>query len=459
MNDKKKNLVLSLINMVNVILVTVPFVYIWYSYYALRIVKPYYKRGNWAVILVFVVLYVLFCRVYDGFSISTKRITESVYSQALAALFADAVMYIVIFLLAQHAPALQPLFLTLCVQTVLTAIGTILAHKWYFSAFKPNRAAVISGTRLGMEKLIDKYGMQKEYRVCHIADIDTCLEDLEMLRDVDTVFMSGVHSHERNIVLKYCVENGIEMYVIPRVGDLVMSGAKRMHMFHLPILKVGRYAPSLYYVCFKRLMDIVLSALAIVIASPFFLLTAIAIKAYDGGPVFYRQTRLTKDGKLFDIIKFRSMRVDAESDGVARMSTGQGDDRITPVGHILRRFRLDELPQLFCIFMGDMSICGPRPERPELAAQIEKTLPEFRLRLQTKAGLTGYAQVYGKYNTSPYDKLLMDLMYIANPSFMEDMRIILATVKVLFQPESTEGVIVESHEMLEEREPVGAEKE
>ena len=458
MRDNRKNFVSSVINMINIVLVTIPFVYCWYSFYASRIVRPYYRRGNWAVILVFIVLYVLFCRVYDGFSIPTKRITESVYSQALAVLFADAVMYLVIFLLSQRLPIPLPLMGAFLVQSVLTGIGTILGHKWYFTTFKPNRSIVVYDTRKGLEKMIEKYRMQKEFQVCKIVSIDECLEDLNMLQEMDTVFMSGVHSHERNIVLKYCVEQGIEMYVIPRVGDLLMSGAKRMHLFYLPILKVGRYNPSLYYVFFKRAMDIVLSSLAIIILAPLFLILALAIKLYDGGPVFYKQTRLTKNGKIFNIIKFRSMRVDAERDGVARLSTGDRDDRITPVGRILRKLRLDELPQLFCILAGDMSICGPRPERPELAAQIEKTLPEFRLRLQTKAGLTGYAQVYGKYNTSPYDKLQLDLMYIANPSFLEDMRIIFATVKVLFQPESTEGVLAEEAEAIGRKETVGLEK-
>lgn len=137
------------------------------------------------------------------------------------------------------------------------------------------------------------------------------------------------------------------------------------------------------------------------------------------------------------------MRVDAEKDGVARLSTGDKDDRITPVGRFIRKVRIDELPQLLNILKGDMTICGPRPERPEIAAQYEEELPEFRLRLQAKAGLTGYAQVYGKYNTTPYDKLVMDLMYIAHPSFLQDLQIMFATVKILFMKESTEGVATE----------------
>ena len=190
----------------------------------------------------------------------------------------------------------------------------------------------------------------------------------------------------------------------------------------------------------KRLIDIVVSAVALVVLSPIFLVTAIAIKATDHGPVFYKQIRLTKDDKEFGILKFRSMRVDAEKDGVARLSSGEHDDRITPVGKIIRACRIDELPQLLNILRGDLSIVGPRPERPEIAAQYCEEMPEFSLRLQAKAGLTGYAQVYGKYNTTPYDKLVMDLMYIAKPSIIEDFKIMFATVKILFTPESTEGV-------------------
>ena len=160
----------------------------------------------------------------------------------------------------------------------------------------------------------------------------------------------------------------------------------------------------------------------------------------DGGTAFYRQDRLTKDGKVFKVLKFRSMKMDAEKDGVARLSTGERDPRITKVGHFIRACRMDELPQLINILRGDMSIVGPRPERPEIAQQYKEFLPEFDLRLQCKCGLTGYAQVYGKYNTTPYDKLLMDLMYISRPSLVEDFKICLATFKILFMKESTEGV-------------------
>ena len=181
-------------------------------------------------------------------------------------------------------------------------------------------------------------------------------------------------------------------------------------------------------------------ALALLLLSPLMLVTALAIHFYDGGPVFYRQTRLTKDGKTFRILKFRSMRVDAEKDGVARLSSGEHDERITPVGRVIRKLRLDELPQLWNIFVGEMSVVGPRPERPEIAEEYYKKIPDFRLRLQVKAGLTGYAQVYGKYNIDPYEKLEFDLLYINNMSILMDLQLCFATFAILFSSESTEGV-------------------
>ena len=400
------------------VLVTIPFALCWYLYYAKHIASPFYAKGDYLVVALFFVLFIMFGRVYDAFLMSMYRISEIVYAQFLAAAVSDFIMYVVIWLLSKHLPNILPGVAALVGQLVLAAVWARSAHHAYFKTFTPQATAVIYDTRQGLEKLIGQYGLD----------------------GINTVFISGVHSHDRNIILKYCVENNITMFVIPRIGDTIMSGAHHMHMFHLPMLRVGRYNPQPEYLFIKRLLDIVISAAALIILSPIFLVTAIAIKATDHGPVFYKQTRLTKDGKEFGILKFRSMRVDAEKDGVARLSSGEHDDRITPVGKVIRACRVDELPQLINILRGELSIVGPRPERPEIAAQYCKEMPEFALRLQAKAGLTGYAQVYGKYNTTPYDKLTMDLMYIAHPSIIEDLKIMFATVKILFIPESTEGV-------------------
>lgn len=436
----KHDLILRIIKTLDAVLMTVPFALCWYLYYAKHIASPFYAKGDYLVVALFFVLFIIFGRVYDAFLMSMQHISEIVYAQFLAAAVSDFIMYIVIWLLSKHLPNILPGVAALIGQVILAAVWAYNAHHAYFKIFPPQATAVIYDTRQGTEKLIGKYGLDSKYKVVLTATADECIANLAMLDGVSTVFMSGIHSHDRNVILKYCVENNIGTFVIPRIGDTIMSGAYPMHMFHLPMLKVGRYHPQPEYLFIKRLLDIVISAVALVVLSPIFLITAIVIKATDHGPVFYKQIRLTKDGKEFGILKFRSMRVDAEKDGVARLSSGDHDDRITPVGKVIRACRIDELPQLLNILRGELSIVGPRPERPEIAAQYCEEMPEFSLRLQAKAGLTGYAQIYGKYNTTPYDKLVMDLMYIAHPSIVEDLKIMFATVKILFMPESTEGV-------------------
>jgi lipopolysaccharide/colanic/teichoic acid biosynthesis glycosyltransferase len=436
----KHDLLLRIVKSVNVILMVLPFALCWYLYYANRLDSPYYAKGNYLVIGLFVVLYYMFGKIYDGFLISYSRISEIVYSQSLAVCFADLIMYIVTWLLMKHLPNALPMITAFVGQILVSALWALCAHRWYFKTFPPKAAAVIYDERIGLSKLIGKYGLDNKFDVQVKAHVDDVIGHPEVLNGVATVFLSGIHSHERNVILKYCIANDIDVFVIPRIGDTIMSGAKSMHMFHLPMLRVGRYNPLPEYLFIKRAMDIIISGVALVVLSPIFLVTAIAIKAYDGGPVFYKQIRLTKNSKEFAILKFRSMRVDAEKDGVGRLSTGDKDDRITPVGRIIRKCRIDELPQIFNIISGSMSLVGPRGERPHLHQIYCKEMPEFDLRLQAKAGLTGYAQVYGKYNTTPYDKLQMDLTYIAHPSIVEDLKIIMATVKILFLPESTEGV-------------------
>lgn len=434
-----REFILRLLKLFNVFLITMPFAWGWFNYYAQHIALPFYDRGNWVVVALYAVLYMIFGRVYGGFWISLNRISESVYSQALAVMMTSGIMYVVTVLLERQLPNIWPVLAAFAVQLVLSGLWSMAAHVAYYILFPATKTIIVYDERQGMEKLIQDYGFEKKFTVIKTLTVEQCIANIDLLHNAQTVFVSGVHSHERNIILKYCVEHGIMMYLVPRIGDVLMSGAQQMHMFHLPMLRVGRYNPSPWHTIAKRTFDVVSAGALFLVISPLMLITAIAIKT-DGGPVFYKQRRLTQDGKEFDVLKFRSMRVDAEKDGVARLSTGDKDDRITKVGHFIRKVRIDELPQLLNIIGGSMSVVGPRPERPEIASQYVKEMPEFSLRLQTKAGLTGYAQVYGKYNTTPYDKLQMDLMYISNPSFWEDLRIIFATIKILFVPESTEGV-------------------
>ena len=441
MNKLKHDAYILITKALNVLYMTAVFGFAWFCCYADKAALKYFNnRGDILLIVIFMLLYLSFGRTYDAFLISMTRKSEIVYSQSLAIIFSDVIMYIIILLLTKHFPSVIPLILTACVQLLGAVVWSILAQNWYFRTFNAKPTIVVYGDRRGIEKLIDDYGIQRKFDVIKTVDTFSCTRDLSILTDAKIVFLSNVLSNDRNIILKYCIAHDKRVFVLPRIGDVIMSGAKQVHMLHLPILCVGRYNPNLLYLLIKRIFDIVASLCALIILSPVFLITSIAIKATDRGPVLYKQTRLTKDGKKFQVLKFRSMGVDAEKDGVARLSTGDKDDRITSVGKVIRKVRIDELPQLINILNGSMTIVGPRPERPEIAEQYEKEMPEFSLRTQAKAGLTGLAQVYGKYNTTPYDKLQMDLMYIAKPSVVEDLRIIFATIKVLFLPESTEGI-------------------
>ena len=415
----------------------------WFGFYRHKMEVPFATAGNIVFVALVAVVYVLCFFLYGTMKFYVTRSSEIIYDQVLSLMITDFVAYVMIVLLCRRFETVYPLLLVLLAQVLTAILWTMIVNRWYFSVNKPDRTVIIWDVRQDFHELYDAYKLEKRYSVVRKIRVEQCIDDLSAALDgVDAVFLSGVHSSDRNKIIKYCVMNNIDAYVIPRVGDTIMSSAKQLHLSSLPVMKVERYCPTMTFLALKRLGDILISGLALVILSPLMIVVGIIIKATDGGTVFYKQVRLTKDGRPFYVLKFRSMRMDAEKDGVARLSTGAADDRITPIGRFIRAVRIDELPQLINIIKGDMAIVGPRPERPEIEAEYEENMPEFRLRLQAKAGLTGYAQVHGRYNTTPYDKLLMDLTYIANPSLLEDIKICFATIKILFMPESTEGVAV-----------------
>ena len=429
----------SVVKLMDILLLSVPFAGCWMLYYDEHILAVNSERVTVLVMLTFLVVCYYFCQKLDCFRVSVYQIRDIVFGQVLATMITDVCMYVIIWMLSVHIPNLIPGLMAWVCQCIIGAVWSVVMHKAYFASHKPLKTVVIYDERVGMENLIHTYGLEKRFSIEEVQPVDEILENLERLSGFEAAFLCGIHSLERNQILKYAVGHRVKLFIIPRIADVMMRGSEQIHMLHLPILKIQRYKPSAEYQTIKRTMDIVLSGLALALLSPVFLITAIAVWT-DGGPALFRQKRLTKDGEVFEILKFRSMCVDAEKYSGAVLSAGEDDPRITKVGRIIRALRIDELPQLWNILKGDMSIVGPRPERPEIAAEIEKELPEFALRLQVKAGLTGYAQVYGKYNTTFYDKLLMDLMYIANPGILEDLAIMLATVRILMDKESTEGV-------------------
>ena len=437
--EKKKGMSLNMIKIIHTVIVVIPFLVCWFLYYEPITSTATSRKVSTLVIAVYVSILYTSCLKLDGFRASLMNISELVYAQIISAAIADICIALVIWMLSIHFPYLLPGFLCFLCQCCIIPVLCTYEYKSYYMHNRSRKTLVIYDVRQGIEHLIKAYNMEQRFDVRSILPVEEALTDLGVLDETEVVFLCGVHSRERNRILKECIMRDIQVYIIPRIGDVLMSGAEQMHMFHLPLLRSKRYQPLSEYRFIKRTFDILLSGIAFVIFSPIMLVTAIAVRS-DGGPILYKQTRLTKNGKEFQILKFRSMCVDAEKKSGAVLSGGKNDPRITKVGRIIRACRVDELPQLINIIKGEMSIVGPRPERPEIAAIYEKELPEFRLRLQAKAGLTGYAQVYGKYNNTPYDKLLMDLTYIAEASVFMDLKLAIQTLFILFDKRSTEGI-------------------
>ena len=402
-------------------------------------------RYNYFVTIGYALLLYWFEKTYNSNLFGFTRIRYIALSQFLAQFFAVIIAYIAVCIGWKHYVAPWPFINLLVIQAAIDILYAYSGTYLFFKMFPRRRTLLIYRNSLDRKRFGAVRGkpVERLHSIVDEIEFDGSFHELEpKLKGYDAVFVAGLNSRCRNGILKYCEAKGIRGFFLPHIGDVIMQGAQHIQAFDSPVMMARRKTLRPEYRVTKRAFDILFSALGLIIASPIMLITVIAIKAYDGGPVFYKQVRLTRNEKQFKIIKFRSMRVDAEKDGVARLSSGEKDDRITPVGKIVRKSRLDELPQLINILKGEMSIVGPRPERPEIAEEYYKYIPDFRLRLQVKAGLTGYAQVYGKYNSDPYEKLEFDLMYINNMGLLTDLDLMFATAGILFLPESTEGVAV-----------------
>ena len=416
------------------------FAYVWYNFYRGQIDEPFWRKGNWVLIAIYGLMFALFAKLYGGLKVGYLKRIDVFYSLTLALLCTNVVEYLEITLINRWFLSVWPMIEMTGIQLVLIIIWIFGSRYIYSGLYRARRLLVIYGDRDPGDDLIHKMNSRKDkYDISGKVHISVGEEKIhQMMQDYDGVIIWDLHSTERNRYLKYCFAHSVRCYVSPKISDIILMGSERIHLFDTPLLVSRNMGLAVDQRAAKRVMDILISGIGIIITSPIMLIIAIAVKAYDRGPVFYFQDRLTLGGKPFKICKFRSMCVDSEKNG-ARLAS-KHDSRITPVGHVLRNLHLDELPQLFNVFKGDMSLVGPRPERESIMLEYEKELPEFYYRLKVKAGLTGYAQVYGKYNTTPYDKLKLDLFYIENYSFLLDIKLIFMTVKIFFQKEVSEGV-------------------
>jgi len=444
--DKYKRMISFVSAVLLMGIITSIFGIIWYRYYSETIILPFYRRGNWVLIAIYCVLTLLFFKAYGGFKLGYLKKTDMLYSQLISMVCVNVITYFLISLIGRDFMKGMPVLFMTAADFAVIAVWTFIVGKLYFIVYPPRRLIILYGSHQAASLVLKMSQRVDKYMICESVSINESREKIcGLILKYEGVIICDIPAEMRNDYVKFCFENSIRAYIAPKISDIIIRGAEDIRLFDTPLMLCRNYGLDFEQRMFKRIFDVIFTLAALIPAAPFMIISAAAVKLYDGGPVFYKQKRLTRDGKEFFVYKFRSMIVDAEKNGVPQLCSDE-DDRITPVGKILRKFRLDELPQLLNILKGEMSVVGPRPERPELSEEYKKEMPEFEFRLKVKAGLTGYAQVIGVYDTSPYDKLKMDLMYIENYSLRMDLQIILMTLKTMLFPgktnaEAEEGVL------------------
>ena len=439
--ERYKRLILFILSVLIIAAETYAFWICWKHQYNPGLHRKLFYKGHLVIVAEYAMLTLALSKVYGAFKVGYLRTSDILFSQTISMLFVNGIMYLQISLMTLAMVNVVPL-LVLTVEDFLIIVVWTLITKFIFERLYPPKKMIMICCDRDPDGLLKKMNRRKDrYNICESIHINEGLENIEK-RILDgkyrAIVLCDIPGDIRNDIIKFCFAKSVRVYLTPKISDVIIGGGDSIQIFDTPLILMRNQGFSVEHSFIKRVMDIIVSLIVLVIFSPILIIVAIAIKLTDGGPVFYKQERLTKDEKTFMIYKFRSMRMDSEKDG-ARLSF-KNDDRVTPVGRIIRKIHLDELPQLINILKGEMSFVGPRPERPEIAEQYYKKIPEFRFRLKVKAGLTGYAQIYGKYNTTPYDKLKLDLYYIEHCTILMDISLILMTIKILFQKESTEGV-------------------
>lgn len=431
---KFRNTVMFFLKCLVIATVTTAFIGVWQNFYGQTLFSG---KGNYLLVFLYVAVFVVFGSIYDGFKVGIMRVHELVYSLSLAVFFSNVFIYIILSLIAENLLNPLPLIVLTAFQSVILIVLMYSLSHVYFALYKARSVLAVFAPDMRND-IIKKISLIKE-RFALDKGITTDRGLDEIKKEIDkytTVLICDFDPTLKAEVLKYCYAENKRIYILPSSADTILNGSYQVQVFDTPVLFLHNGGLSMEQRIIKRTFDIIVSGLGIIITSPIMLLTAIAVKLTSRGPVIFKQPRITRDQKVFNIYKFRSMKVEKNSEV---KKTTVKDDRVTLAGKIIRPLRLDELPQLFNILFGHMSVVGPRPEMIELVQDYSAKLPEFNLRHKVKAGLTGYAQIYGKYNTTPQNKLNMDLHYIEHYSLLEDIKLCAMTLKILFVRESTEG--------------------
>ncbi len=449
--NNTKSLLHSLECITEVIGLTLLYHYIWRNGYPDGLFPVFYFRGKYLLMGVYAILLGFFLLSSDGLTFGQRKRTDLVLGQITSLLVANLVTYFQLCLIANQMISPWPMALLFLLDSVIAIVLVFLFAWLHHILYAPHRMVMIYGTDNAVSLKLKMDTRRDKYRIEKLLSTELGYDALcRQIIHYDAVVINDIQPKLRNDLLKFCYQQQLRVYLVPKITDVIIRGARDVTLFDTPLVRIVSNGPDLTQRIIKRLLDISLSTLALIITSPLMVGIAIAIKLEDHGPVFYKQKRLTLNDREFNILKFRSMIVDAE-EVTGEVLAGEADPRITKVGKFIRATRLDELPQILNILLGDMSIVGPRPERKCFIEEYCTQMPEFAYRTRVKGGLTGYAQVYGKYNTIPYDKLRFDLMYIENYSLLLDLKLMLLTLRILFTKESTEGVdITEKNERRKE---------
>ena len=423
-------------------ILTAIYYFLWLFAYDVPTMHSFSGNGKWLLMGIYAFLTFILFLYCDGFKFGHLKLTDIVISQWISIFIVNFVTYFQLCLIANTMLKILPILILTGIDIVISFALTYIFTMIYHQFSVPKRMVMIYGSQNAVSLELKMNTRDDKYKIVKKISCDE-FSYKQIIREIgkyDAVVINDVDAKIRNDLLKYCYKNSIRTYLVPKLSDIIYSGSDDITLFDTPLKLVkGRgLSPAERFV--KRAFDLILCIIALIPTLPITLIVVIAIKLDDGGSVFYRQKRVTKDGRIFEILKFRSMIENAESDGKPHPAT-DNDNRITKVGKVIRAMRIDELPQIFNILKGDMSIVGPRPERVEHCEKYGAEIPEFEFRNKVKGGLTGFAQIYGKYNTSALDKLRLDLMYIENYSLLLDIKLILMTIRIMFKKESTEGFV------------------
>lgn len=402
------------------------------------------SRTSGVTLVTFCVVLTTMISVYGGYLIGRLKSKPIIISMSLASIVADLVTYLEFCIMSvnehnnDHFVLESPhlLIIVILIQVIAITAFAYLGNYVYFAINPPENSCIITTSEESLNNIAVKIGRyKKQYKITDMIHY-TSPNVLDVISRNDTIFLYDIPQMDKAILKEYCYANNKNVYYNFEMSDIVALGARTSMLDDKPVVSavVRDLTPEQKFV--KRLMDVFISIVALIVLGPLMLVCACLIKMEDGGHVFFRQARATKGGKLFMVYKFRTMK----EKGSYNKSVSKDDSRITKIGKFLRKYRIDELPQFINILKGEMSVVGPRPEMVENVDKYTADLPEFSYRLRVKSGLTGYAQIAGKYNTSPKDKLVLDLMYIEKYSLWLDFKLILQTVTVLLKAEdSTEA--------------------